>query len=187
MSAPVFLPAGELATPLANAGTESLDRWLLDVRGKLLRSEPVDLRTAPAGVSWVELDGTEDHQRRLRAACAAPRRSGLRPDHWDSRNPDGQRPFASQTPGAITVEAVDLQDLVAFARAFDLSTGRPGAPRQLRSERHAQCRCGRPREARSVLDARHRAQSANRRRGRRVVIRAHAVTPHRSRCSGRNC
>jgi hypothetical protein len=70
MSAPVFLPAGELATPLANAGTESLDRWLLDVPGKLLRSEPVDLRTAPAGVSWVELDGTEDHQRRLRAACA---------------------------------------------------------------------------------------------------------------------
>lgn len=119
-----FPLAGELATPWRwiNAGTESLGRWLLDVRGKLLRGEPIDLRIAPAGVNWVNLDGTEDHQRRLRAASVRP------PDGQgcvliigDSTNPDGQRQFASQTPGAITVEAVDLRDLVAFARAFDLS------------------------------------------------------------------
>jgi DNA helicase-2/ATP-dependent DNA helicase PcrA len=119
-----FPLAGELATPWrwTNAGAESLGRWLLDVRGKLLRGEPIDLRTAPAGVNWVNLDGTEDHQRRLRAASVRP------PDGQgcvliigDSTNPDGQRQFASQTPGAITVEAVDLRDLVAFARVFDLS------------------------------------------------------------------
>ncbi len=119
-----FPLAGELATPWRwiNAGTEPLGRWLLDVRGKLLHGEPVDLRTAPDGVSWVELDGTEDHQRRLQAARMRP------PDDQgcvliigDSTNPDGQRQFASQTPGAITVEAVDLRDLVAFARTFDLN------------------------------------------------------------------
>lgn len=117
-----FPLAGELDTPWRwiNAGAEPLGRWLLDVRAKLLRGEPIDLRTGPAGVSWVELDGTEDHQRRLQAARVRP------PDGQgcvliigDSTNPDGQRQFASQTPGAITVEAVDLRDLVAFARSFD--------------------------------------------------------------------
>lgn len=118
-----FPLAGELDIPWRwiNAGAEPLGRWLLAVRGKLQRGEPVDLRTAPAGVTWVELDGSEDHQRRLRAARVRP------PDGQgcvliigDSTNPDSQRQFASQTPGAITVEAVDLRDLVAFTRTFDV-------------------------------------------------------------------
>ncbi|WP_339864894.1 UvrD-helicase domain-containing protein [Paremcibacter congregatus] len=119
-----FPLAGELATPWRwiNAGAELLGRWLLDMRGKLLRGEPIDLRTAPAGVSWVELDGTEDHQRRLRAArVRLPDDQGCVLIIGDSMNPGGQRQFASQTPGAITVEAVDLKDLVAFARTFDLN------------------------------------------------------------------
>jgi len=128
-----FPRAGELGTPWRwiNAGAEPLGRWLLDVRDKLLRGEPIDLRTAPTGVSWIELDGTAaDHQRRLRAARARP------PDGQgcvliigDSMNPDGQRQFASQTPGAITVEAVDLKDLVSFAMTFDL--GAPDALERL--------------------------------------------------------
>lgn len=118
-----FPLAGELTTPWRwiNTGAEPLGRWLLDVRGRLLRNDPIDLRTGPVGVKWVELDGTEDHQRRLRAARVRP------PDGQgcvliigDSKNPDGQRQFASQTPGAVTVEAVDLRDLVAFASAFDV-------------------------------------------------------------------
>lgn len=119
-----FPLAGELTTPWRwiNAGTEPLGRWLLDVRGKLQRGEPVDLQTAPAAVSWVELDGTEDHQRRLQAArVRPPAGQGCVLIIGDSTNPDGQRQFASQTPGAMTVEAVDLRDLVAFARTFDLS------------------------------------------------------------------
>ncbi len=118
-----FPLAGELDAPWRwiNAGAEPLGRWLLDVRAELLRGEPIDLRIAPAGVSWVHLDGTQDHKRRLRAASVRP------PDGQggvliigDSRKPDGQQQFASQTPGAVTVEAVDLRDLIAFARAFDL-------------------------------------------------------------------
>jgi len=37
----------------------------------------------------------------------------------------GQRRFAGGTPGAVTVEAVDLADLVSLARGFDLED--PGA------------------------------------------------------------
>ncbi|MHB1328714.1 MAG: UvrD-helicase domain-containing protein [Gemmatimonadales bacterium] len=119
----VFFPAsGELTTPWrwVNAGAEALGRWLLDVRGKLMRHEPVDLRLELPGLSWVELDGTEDHQRRLQAARVRP------PDGQgrvlaigDSMSPSSQQQFASQTPGAVTVEAVDLRDFIAFARVFD--------------------------------------------------------------------
>ena len=119
-----FPLAGELATPWRwmNAGAEPLGHWLLYVRDMLLRGQPIDLRTAPDGVTWVELDGSEDHQRRLRAArVRPPGGQGSVLIIGDSTKPDGQRQFASQTPGAITVEAVDLRDLVAFARAFDLA------------------------------------------------------------------
>jgi len=121
----IYFPlAGELATPWRwiNADAKPLGHWLLDVRDNLLRGEPIDLRTAPNGVTWVELDGSEDHPRRLRAARVRP------PDGQgcvliigDSTKPDSQRQFASQIPGAITVEAVDLRDLVAFAGALNLA------------------------------------------------------------------
>jgi len=121
-----FPLAGELDTPWRwiNASAEALGHWLLEVRKRLLRGEPIDLRAAPAAVTWVELDGTEDHQRRLAAArVRPPDRNGHVLIIGDSTNRDSQRQFASQTPGAITVEAVDLKDLVSFARNFD-----PAAP-----------------------------------------------------------
>ena len=121
-----FFPvAGELTTPWRwiNAGAEPLGRWLLDVRGKLLKREPVDLRTAPDGVTWVHLDGTNDHETRLKAArIRTPGADGRVLIIGDSTSPDSQRRFASQTPGAVTVEAVDLKDLVAFAKRFDLES-----------------------------------------------------------------
>lgn len=120
-----FPIVGELTTPWRwiNANAEQLGGWLLDVRIKLLRGDPVDLRNAPPEVSWVELDGTEDHQRRLIAArTQAPEGSNGRVlIIGDSTNPASQRQFASQTPGAITVEAVDLRDLLSFAGSFDVS------------------------------------------------------------------
>lgn len=127
-----FPLAGELATPWRwiNSGAEPLGRWLLKVRGTLLRGEPVDLRTAPEGVTWVHLDGTNDHERRLEAARVRPPfADGRVLIIGDSMSPDSQRRFASQTPGAVTVEAVDLKDLVAFARLFDLTS--PNALQQL--------------------------------------------------------
>lgn len=119
-----FPIVGELGTPWRwiNAGAEPLGHWLLDVRGRLLSGESIDLRSAPDSVTWVNLDGTQDHHRRLVAARVRPP-----VDHGcvliigDSTNPDSQRQFASQTPGAVTVEAVDLKDLVAFARNFNIT------------------------------------------------------------------
>jgi hypothetical protein len=127
-----FPPAGEPATPWRwiNAGAEPLGRWLLEVRGNLLKGEPVDLRTAPKCVSWVELDGTKDHERRLEAArVRPPAADGRVLIIGDSTSPDSQRRFASQTPGAVAVEAVDLKDLVAFAKGFDLDS--PNALQEL--------------------------------------------------------
>jgi AAA domain-containing protein len=127
-----FPLAGELGTPWRwiNAGTEALGGWLLDVRKKLLRGEPIDLRDAPPEVTWVELDGREDRKRQLTAARVnAPGGSGSVLIIGDSRSPDSQRQFASQTPGAVTVEAVDLKDLVTFARRFNVAA--PDALQQL--------------------------------------------------------
>ena len=47
-----FPVAGELKTPWrwVNAGTADLGDWLLAIRNKLAKGEPVDLRSAPAGV-----------------------------------------------------------------------------------------------------------------------------------------
>ena len=38
----------------------------------------------------------------------------------DARNPRGRHQFTSQTPGATSVEPVDLGDLVGFARSFNI-------------------------------------------------------------------
>jgi hypothetical protein len=120
-----FPVVGQLNTPWRwiNAGAEPLGRWLLDVREKLLRGEPIDLRKAPDRVRWVCLDGSDDHAKRL--AAARVRVSGQNPCVLiigDSTSPASQRQFASQTPGAVTVEAVDLRDLVTFARDFKLKS-----------------------------------------------------------------
>lgn len=119
-----FPVVGELDTPWRwiNADAEPLGRWLLDVRGKLLRGESIDLRRAPPAVNWVELDGSEDHERRLAAArVRPPNGNACVLIIADATSPESQRRFASQTPGAVTVEAVDLRDLVAFARDFDVA------------------------------------------------------------------
>jgi DNA helicase-2/ATP-dependent DNA helicase PcrA len=69
----------------------------------------------------VQLDGTEDHERRLRAGRTKPlTENGGVLIIGDSTNPRGQREFAGQTPGAVTVENVDLRNLVDFARGLHL-------------------------------------------------------------------
>ena len=127
-----FPLAGELETPWRwiKANSEPLKRWLLEVvRANLMRAVPVDLRTAPACVRWVALDGTEDHKRRLLAARTRPPSDDGRVLVICSSPRDVQQQIASQTPGAVTVEAVDLKDLLSFAKKFNLSA--PDALKQL--------------------------------------------------------
>jgi len=120
-----FPIVGELNRPWRwiNADTEELGEWLLGVRRALARDEQIDIREAPEQLTWIQLDGTQgDHEKRLRAASVRPsQRSGCTLIIGESTSPNSQRRFASQIPGAVTVEAVDLRDLVTFARTLDLS------------------------------------------------------------------
>lgn len=120
-----FPLAGEIDTPWRwiNAQSQPLGQWLLSVRAQLLQGQPVDLQQAPAGVDWVHLDGTDDHNRCLQAARVNPPENiGSVLVLGDSMSPPSQQRIANQTPGAVTVEAVHLNDLVNFARSFDPSS-----------------------------------------------------------------
>lgn len=118
-----FPVAGELGTPWRwrQAGTENLGQWLLAVRQQLQAGRPVDLRTAPGEVRWVQLiAGTEVQQRLMAARTEAPNAQGTVLIIGDAINARGRYQLTSQTPGAMAVEAVDLRDLVSFASQFDL-------------------------------------------------------------------
>jgi len=106
-----------------NVGQPDLGLWLLEARNALKHGHPIDLNAAPVSVEWVELDRRDDYRRQLKAARArAPVPDGSVLILADSRNPKEQRRFASQIPGAATVEAVDLGDFVRFADSFDFSS-----------------------------------------------------------------
>lgn len=119
-----FPIAGETNTPWRwiNAENEPLGRWLLKVRRSLLADEPIDLRTAPESLTWVELDGTaSDHMKLLAAArTRVPGGNGCVLIIGDSINANSRYRIASSVAGAVTVEAVDLRDLVSFARDLNL-------------------------------------------------------------------
>lgn len=119
-----FPVVGELKEPWRwkNAGTEKFGRWLLEIREALLQRESVDLNGAPAEVEWIQLDGTQQDHVKKRAACRAnpPGGQGSVLIVGNSRMPDQQQKFASETPGAVTVEAVDLRDLIGFSQRLDL-------------------------------------------------------------------
>lgn len=126
-----FPVVGELATPWRwrNVGAEALGQWLLEARRLLAAGQSVDLRSGPPEhVTWLQTVPPNDHAQRLAAARTAPPTADARVlIIADSRNRAAQQNFASQTPGASTVEAVDLQDLIAFANGFDVgSTGALG-------------------------------------------------------------
>lgn len=121
-----FPVVGELTTPWRwrNAGAEALGQWLLEARRLLAAGQSVDLRNGPPEhVTWIQAVPPNDHAQRLAAArTVSPIADGRVLIIADSRNRATQQNFASQTPGASTVEAVDLQDLIAFANSFDVGS-----------------------------------------------------------------
>lgn len=123
-----FEQVGELDKPWRwiKAGAEDLGTWLLDARTRLGSGQAIDLRNSPEAVTWVQLDGTPaDHPRQLEACKIKPPGGGSVLILGESTNPGSQRRFASQTPGAVTVEAVNFTDFVAFAAELEL--GDPNA------------------------------------------------------------
>ncbi len=119
-----FPIAAELTEPWRwiNAGEEGFGRYLLEVRRALIADQGVDLTAAPPNLSWVHLDGSEDHQRRLRAGAVAAAEGEKVLIIADSKSPNGQRQFASQIHGAVTVENVDMRDLLTFGEGLDLAS-----------------------------------------------------------------
>jgi hypothetical protein len=121
-----FPPVGELSTPWRwiNAGERVFGEWLLDARRSLLAGGGVDLSSAPANVVWLPLDGISDEAIRFEA-CRTPALSkdGAVLIMAESKKPDRQRRFARNTPNAVTVESVDLGDLLSFARGFRVREG----------------------------------------------------------------
>ncbi|TPQ40120.1 DNA helicase UvrD [Bradyrhizobium guangdongense] len=121
-----FPLVGQLQTPhrWIQAGEEAFGRWLLQAREALAHGAGLDLSTAPANVRWVRLQGNQDdHRLRLEAGrIVAPGDDAKVLVIADSMRPQTQRDFAKQIPGAVTVENVDLTDLVAFAEGLDLAS-----------------------------------------------------------------
>lgn len=121
-----FPVVAELTTPWRwrNAGAEAFGQWLLEARRLLAAGQSVDLRSGPPeNVTWMQTVSPNDHQQRLVAArTAPPTGDGRVLIIADSRSRASQQNFASQTPGASTVEAVDLQDLIVFSSSFDVGS-----------------------------------------------------------------
>ena len=114
---------GELNHPWrwANSGAPELGRWLLDCRRMLLNGNAIDLRQVPAEVAWVPLQAETAVQQRLTAAqTRAVTATGQVLVIGNSYDTRGRQQMASQTPGATTVEAVDLVDLTDFGAGFNL-------------------------------------------------------------------
>lgn len=104
-----------------NAGAHQLGAWLLDARRTLKAGGKIDLQTAPSDVTWVHLDGVADHEKQRRACLTrSPRAGGEVLIMTGGVQKDLQRKLAKQTPGAVTIEAVDLTDVTDFAREVDL-------------------------------------------------------------------
>ena len=119
-----FPVIAELDTPWRwrNAGAEALGQWLLEARRLLVAGQSVDLRTGPPGhVTWIQTVPPNDYPQQLAAArTPPPTADGRVLVIADCRNRSIQQKFASCTPGASTVEAVDLQDLIAFGSTFEV-------------------------------------------------------------------
>jgi len=123
-----FPRIGEFTTPWRwiNAGQGPFGEWVLSLRPALLGGLPIDLRGAPANVTWVPLpsDAAALHVAQARAV------NGIRPLPGqslliigDSKNRQSRSDFARKMPGLNVVEPVDLGDLVDAATAIEAASG----------------------------------------------------------------
>ena len=129
----IFPIVAELTTPWRwrNAGTEDFGHWLLDVRRKLLEEELIDFKKLPEEVTWIDLEAADNsYVCQLGAArTCAPSPKGSVLIIGNGRYPPSHRKFASQIPGAVTIENVSLDDLIDFARYFNCKS--PNALKQI--------------------------------------------------------
>ena len=127
-----FPLAGELTTPWRwiNADAEPLGRWLLEARGRLCAGN----RLISAQLLLLSRGSSSMVRRITRGAwllpeCAPHTTMGAFSSSATVRTRKASDSLRVKTPGAITVEAVDLKDLVSFASNFNL--GAPDALERL--------------------------------------------------------
>jgi len=115
---------GELTIPWRwkNAGAEKFGVMLLEIRKKLLKNEAIDLSLLEDHVEWIQLSGANsDFALQIKAAGTnGPHRTDSVLIIGDSRNERSRYKIAGAVHGTITVEAVELKDLIGFANTFDL-------------------------------------------------------------------
>lgn len=88
----------------------------------MLAGKSIDLRTAPNGVTWVQLQGEpDDYARSINAAKTTGDSADRVLVIGDSRNPSSRHSLASSVQGAVVVEPVDLRDMVSFLSALNLA------------------------------------------------------------------
>ena len=123
-----FARVGEFATPWrwVKAGQVVFGEQVPAVRPALLSGSAIDLRQAPANVTWIQLptDPGRLHIAHTRAVNAVRPASG----HGllisgDSKNRKARADFARKMPGLNVVEPVDLTDLVEAAEGIDNAAG----------------------------------------------------------------
>ena len=119
-----FPLVAELTTPhrWINAAAKELGQWLLDQRPILRRGGIIDLAMAPEQVTWIELDGKSNGAKMIAAGKIDPGGDGRVLILAGGREKDLQQRYARVLPDAVTVEAVDLRDMVGFARRFDINS-----------------------------------------------------------------
>jgi len=102
-----------------NVGAQPLGEWLIDIRQDLKAGSSIELLKGHPGVEWVQVKGERDVQGRMAAAAYKhPDGDGSLLIIAEGSDKEGQQNFAKRTPGASTVEAVDLKDLTEFAKSY---------------------------------------------------------------------
>lgn len=117
-----FPAVGQLKTPWRwrNVGTEGFGKWLLWVRDALRTGTPIDLRTTPPEVQWVQITGEADIKNLTRASNVKPPIEGGNVlIVCDSTRPRRHRQIASRAHGAVVVENADLTDFIRFSESFE--------------------------------------------------------------------
>ena len=119
-----FPNAGELDTPWRwkLADNEKLGQWLIYIRKALINGGKINIMEAPDCVEWIELDGSDDWAKQLKAAnTRSPNPSGgsLIMAKW----PKEQAEYARRIPGASKFHCSGLAPPSSrrerFSTAFD--------------------------------------------------------------------
>ena len=106
-----------------NADNEELGGWLLKKRKELLAGNPINIAESPKSVRWVRLNNNSNNFQKLVAATRCRHKSADETSLiiGDSRSTYSRYRIAKSVPGVITVEPVDLKDLIAYGRNFNLA------------------------------------------------------------------